>query len=261
MYHDVRPHAVNGIERWTVTPGRLREQIEVFLARGFVATSLEHAEANPTDTRDYVCLTFDDAFAAFTEHAYPVLDDLAIPATVFAPTQFVGGRASWLSEDAGRLAILSWDELRDLTQRGIEVGAHGDTHRALDRLSRADLTRDLEHSRSEVSAAVGHCDRMAYPFGEHSRTVRQTALAAGFRAAYAISELPIVASVDRAAMPRLTAWGQLTGDELVERARERAAGVARLAQMIRIQGYRASRRLLSRPGTGRLEPDGRAASS
>ena len=57
-----------------------------------------------------LAVTFDDAYRSVGELAVPVLAELGVPATVFAPTAFVGdpeprgweGTDEWASTRAGR---------------------------------------------------------------------------------------------------------------------------------------------------------------
>lgn len=78
-------------------------------------------------------LTFDDAYADFAQHAWPTLDKLGLPATVFVPTGFPDqpGRVFWwdrLFRIIERTRASAWEgsplgrlELRDARQR---AGAH-----------------------------------------------------------------------------------------------------------------------------------------
>lgn len=75
-----------------------------FLSRHFRFVSLEQIRVafagGGTLPADACHLTFDDAYQDVFDHALPVLKRADIPATVFLPTQFVGGRihAFWWDE-------------------------------------------------------------------------------------------------------------------------------------------------------------------
>ena len=80
-----------------------------------------------------VVLTFDDGFEDFHRRAMPVLDQYGYTATVFVTTGWV--------QDAGPHAagrrpgrMLSWSQIAEVAQAGMEVGAHSWQHPQLDQL-------------------------------------------------------------------------------------------------------------------------------
>jgi peptidoglycan/xylan/chitin deacetylase (PgdA/CDA1 family) len=157
-------------------------------------------------------VTFDDAFRSVLD-AVPVLERLGVPATVFACPSFAdGGRVLNVRELAGEaashpaeLATMSWDELRDLVDRGIEVGSHTLNHAHLTRLSDADLGRELSVSRERLENELGRpCQVLAYPYGEEDGRVRAAARAAGYEAAFGLPGRP--SPMDLYALPRVGIW-------------------------------------------------------
>lgn len=141
--------------------------------------------------RRTVVVTFDDGYAS-TLAAKPVLDSLGWPATVFVVTDFVTsgrplcwpGIEQWARTPySDELTPLSWDELAALTHEGWEVGSHTATHPQLDELSDAAVCDELERSRAAVTARLGDCSTIAYPYGAYDRRVARAAAAAGYLAA------------------------------------------------------------------------------
>ena len=95
-YHDVGP---DGDEReGVVSASRLRRHLR-FLGRRYRIVSLAEAVAAlgaPGGLReDLVVITFDDGYAGNYEHAWPVLRDERVPATIFVTTGFLDGRELW----------------------------------------------------------------------------------------------------------------------------------------------------------------------
>jgi peptidoglycan/xylan/chitin deacetylase (PgdA/CDA1 family) len=187
-------HAVS--ESWpsalAVRPARLDAQLRFLRRRGYRPATLGEALARRTQSRT-VAITFDDAYRSVIERALPVLSRHGAPATVFAPTAFVGadGRANWsaLSRWAGtgfeaELDCMSWDDLRALAAAGWEIGSHSQTHPPLTGLGDAELEAELSGSRAICEEALqGPCTSLAYPFGAHDRRVAAAAEAAGYKAA------------------------------------------------------------------------------
>jgi peptidoglycan/xylan/chitin deacetylase (PgdA/CDA1 family) len=63
--------------------------------------------------------------------------------------------------------LMTWDQVRDLRRRGMEVGSHTRTHRVLQTIaSPKDLGDELAGSRAELEAVLGEPVRaIAYPVG------------------------------------------------------------------------------------------------
>lgn len=75
----------------SASPAEFRQQMQ-FLAGNYHVVSLDQVIAAADQTEPLpdraVLLTFDDATADFAEHAWPVLQELQLPATVFVPTAY-----------------------------------------------------------------------------------------------------------------------------------------------------------------------------
>ena len=107
-------------------------------------------------------MTFDDAYRN-VEEGLAVLERLRIPATVFACSGYAeNGRpldVPELAEEAlahpQEMATMNWEELHGLADRGVEIGSHTITHPHLTRLSDAELSRELQDSRSRLEDELG----------------------------------------------------------------------------------------------------------
>lgn len=139
-------------------------------------------------------VTFDDAFTS-VRNALPVLERLRVPATVFACSGYADDGSPLavpeLADDAARfpseLQTMRWDELRELAERGIEIGAHTVSHPHLPRLGDDEVERELRDSRARIEDELGRaCRFLAYPYGEEQPRIRATAERVGFEAAFAL---------------------------------------------------------------------------
>ncbi len=139
-------------------------------------------------------VTFDDCFRSVTS-VLPLLERLAIPVTVFACPQYADdGRPLDVPELAAEavahpseLATLTWPDLLDLAERGVEVGSHTVSHPHLPELSDSELEHELRGSRDMMEAKLGRrCRFLAYPYGEHDERVRRAARRARYDAAFAL---------------------------------------------------------------------------
>jgi peptidoglycan/xylan/chitin deacetylase (PgdA/CDA1 family) len=187
-------HAVS--EDWptefAVSPQQLRSQVRFLTRRGYRPATLSDALERPRPGKILV-VTFDDAYASVLERAFPVLEGLGAPATVFVPTAYVAGEEAleWASMEqwadtpfADELRSMSWSDLRSLGEAGWEIGSHTSTHPNLTALGDAELDEELSSSRATCEEEVQRpCKTLAYPFGAHDRRVMDRARAAGYEAA------------------------------------------------------------------------------
>ncbi|HEU5277361.1 MAG TPA: polysaccharide deacetylase family protein [Gaiellaceae bacterium] len=135
--------------------------------------------------------TFDDAFRSAAS-VFPALERLGATIQIFVCTKYARAGAplaipELAGDDPGRLATMSWDELREHADRGVTIGSHSVSHAHLTRLSDTELRRELEESKVELEVELDRsCHDLAYPYGEHDERVRAAARAAGYDRAYAL---------------------------------------------------------------------------
>jgi peptidoglycan/xylan/chitin deacetylase (PgdA/CDA1 family) len=180
----------------SVTPDEFERQLRLLVRRGWTGATFRDAVLRPHAGRT-LAVTFDDAFLSVLELAYPVMAELGVPGTVFAPTSFMAGRTAltwpgidhWAgTADASELQSMSWDDLRHLIDQGWEVGSHTRTHPRLSKLDGERLNEELAGSRQDVEQHLGGpCDSVAYPYGDVDERVVARAREAGYRCAAGLS--------------------------------------------------------------------------
>jgi peptidoglycan/xylan/chitin deacetylase (PgdA/CDA1 family) len=187
-------HAVS--ERWpaalAIAPQHLEEHVSMLADRGYRGVTF-HEAVMGRQTPKALAITFDDAYRSVIELALPILSQAGFPATVFAPTDFVGteepmawpGIDQWRdSEHREELVPMSWEELDSLARAGWEIGSHTRSHPRLPTLGSAALDAELQGSRQEIERHLGRpCHSLSYPYGDHDQHVVEAARRAGYAAA------------------------------------------------------------------------------
>ena len=150
--------------------------------------------------RRAVAITFDDAYRSVLDRGLPILDRIGWPATVFAPTDFIGspGPMSWPEiqpwiggPHEHELLALDWDSLRELADRGWEIGSHTCSHPHLTLIDDGRLADELDGSRERCEEALGRaCTTLAYPYGDVDDRVVRAADRARYHAAAALPARP-----------------------------------------------------------------------
>jgi peptidoglycan/xylan/chitin deacetylase (PgdA/CDA1 family) len=237
-----------------------REQMQL-LRRHFnpitFATLLDHQQSGAPLPSGSVIVTFDDGFADNYRHAYPILRETGVPATIFLVTDFIdrqqtiwfeslayrvmqtactsvhlpgagdrripippapaarrkalqtmldhmkrvpnGDRLGLLAHveeqlgvpgnarDAALSTPMTWDQIREMSQHGIEFGSHSVTHPILSMLTSDELQYELQSSRARIESQTSKpAHVLAYPVGGRSAfnpEVKRAAKAAGYRLA------------------------------------------------------------------------------
>lgn len=123
-----------------------------------------------------VCLTFDDGFQNFYTTAFPALQEHGFKATVFLVTDFCGQNNDWAGnpKDFPKSRVLSWGEVKELANHGVDFGNHTRTHPDLTRTSAEHALREVEESKRKIEDSLG-CEAagFAYPFGRSNPRLRE----------------------------------------------------------------------------------------
>lgn len=185
MYHHVANKGPDHLARWRTEPVMFAAQMRYLKDAGFTTTTfgewqLARREGKPLPGRK-VIITFDDGYADFEEHALPILRGCGFGATIFLPTDHVGGSARWDARHGEPLPLLDWDAARRLRDNGMMIGAHSRSHRHLTTLNFVDLVEELAGARTVLERELEtRVDAVAYPFGDYDESVLRTAAACGF---------------------------------------------------------------------------------
>jgi peptidoglycan/xylan/chitin deacetylase (PgdA/CDA1 family) len=207
MYHEITPSGETP-SRLGVPEGAFAAQLAHLHAEGFTtvtASALAKSLAEGSDIPDrVVAITFDDGFADLNEIAMPLLDRYNFTATVFVTTDWVQDAAPKTgTRRPGRM--LTWKQVRDLSDAGVEVAAHSCSHPQLDQLPQRQVESELRISKEVLEAELGRAvEGMAYPYGYSTAAVRQTAFDVGYRYACIVGNGTVGPNCDEFALPRLT---------------------------------------------------------
>jgi peptidoglycan/xylan/chitin deacetylase (PgdA/CDA1 family) len=123
-----------------------------------------------------VAITFDDGYRNLITHAHPIMEKYHIPYTVFVPTGFIGGLASWRRDN--HLPLLTDQELLELKRTGlVDFGSHTVHHCSMASLSEEEMTKEARLSKNHLSELLqdDSVDMFAYPHGGPSDVSNQTA--------------------------------------------------------------------------------------
>lgn len=189
----------------------LRERHEPFALDDWLA-------GKPLPERGAFAVTFDDGWADNYHHAWPILRELKIPATIFLSTSAIENRSPFWWQVPGpsdaeierlkhspeaqaahlatcspaekaKLAenFLTWAHVTEMARDGLlTFGAHGHRHALLDGLSRANALADIRTSWELLrsNAPNGTVPLLAWPNGNTRTDLNDEWAGLGLRAAF-----------------------------------------------------------------------------
>lgn len=190
-YHGVGSVA-NGSDPSGIFVGRdlFQSHLEVIAERDYELVSvgelwsrMKHA-ANAHTLDGVGSITFDDGLVKTVRDAVPLLLERGIGCSMFIPTGLMGRP----HPDINGEPIVSAEEVLELADAGVEIGAHSVDHVRLSRLSYNDALDQMRRSRATLEDLLGRpVTVMAYPFGALNARTERAAREAGFEVACACS--------------------------------------------------------------------------
>lgn len=116
-----------------------------------------------------IAISFDDGYLDFYQYAFPILNEYKIPATVFLPTGFLDQKIT--SDNRSCLPqsqFLTWDQVREMYQYGINFGSHSISHRSLSTMDKLQISRELSLSKQRMETEIGaEINGFAFPYGTY----------------------------------------------------------------------------------------------
>ena len=166
-------------------PGPTSIPPEIFLAQmeaigelGVNVVGLDEIEDWISGGREFsrrtVAITFDDAFLDFKETAFPILESRGFSSTVFVPTSLVGSSENWIGANNSARQLMSWDDIGELSKKGVSFGSHSERHVDLTLLEDVALEEDLSKSRRDLETRLDKpAPHFAPPYGRSDNKVLQ----------------------------------------------------------------------------------------
>ena len=221
-FHRVRPDGEGAVDRpmrnLEVAETDFRRILEWMLCRYEPRSIGDWPGRGPAPARGSFAITFDDGWADNFEHAFPILQELGVPATIFlatgaiedrvpfwwqlsglsdaeierakgTPSRAQGGLSNCKDSPAVDLSadFLTWEQIRTMARSGlVTFGPHGHAHELMTSLTReealADLRRCWERMQERIPDAL--VPMLAWPNGNARDDLGADLEAMGLKAAF-----------------------------------------------------------------------------
>ena len=164
MYHKF------GISKYpstNITINQLNEHIKEFSKEKYSLKSLEFIVDTiindgilPLNT---IGISVDDADKSFYTTAWPKFKEKGIPVTLFINTSTIHNNSK---------NYLSWDQIRELRDEGVTIGAHSHNHFHMPDLSEEEIKSEIEKSNKIFLSELKKIPSLfAFPYGETNEKI------------------------------------------------------------------------------------------
>jgi peptidoglycan/xylan/chitin deacetylase (PgdA/CDA1 family) len=175
MYHEIEVpgralcDSDPGYVRYAVREDDFRQQVSWLKQQNILGLSVDQGLAS--DASDGVVFTFDDGCATDLTLAAPVLHEAGFSATFYITLGFLG-----------RPGYMSREQVRQLSEQGLDVGCHSMSHPYLSDLSRPELQHEIADAKTELEQITGRpVHHFSCPGGRWSALAAEVAKEAGYR--------------------------------------------------------------------------------
>ncbi|MEN6581762.1 MAG: polysaccharide deacetylase family protein [Armatimonadota bacterium] len=215
-----------------VAPALFSSELDYLTARGWAAVPLADvakiSRGNGYVEQDEFAITFDDGYLSVYQHAYPALVQRQLTATVYVVANAIGGVNEWdLRNGDKKEAMMTTEQVREMADKGFEIGSHTLSHPHLTELDDTQLRSEIIDSKHKLEDIIGHeVSSFSYPYGSYDERVIAVAMEAGYKNAVS-TKLGVAGKSSLFEIPRVNVRWNAIGPLLmrkIERARK-ASGI------------------------------------
>ncbi|MDO9239513.1 polysaccharide deacetylase family protein [Methylicorpusculum sp.] len=189
MYHMISEPRTTTEKRYACPPQQFEKHIQMLLDNNYTPISIDqvwnyYSENIPLPDKA-VLISLDDGFEDNYLNAFPVFKRYNIPAIIYLASGVIGHINTWMVAPAfSQRKMLSWEQIKEMSNEGIQFGSHTVTHSQLDKLSNDEAYQELIDSKQSIENHLGcECSHFAYPFGLFNEHTQKLVSDAGYKTA------------------------------------------------------------------------------
>lgn len=187
-YHHIRPmpdvaSSTISDRAFTVTPEGFEAHLKYFQDNGYQAVSvydlLDYFDTGKPLPDKAVAITFDDGYYGQYRWAFPLLKKYGMTATFFI-----------IVNNVGKPDVLTWDEIKTMSDNGMIIGSHTLSHPNLTSISDGQARNELIESKKVLEEKISkQVDLLAYPGGNYNAHVIDLVKEVGYQAAAGVYKI------------------------------------------------------------------------
>lgn len=156
------------------------EQLKTIKDEGYVTLTMAQLSAylyeNKPIPEKSVVITFDDGYKDSYTEAFPILKELNMKATIFMISSFID-----------RDGCLSKDEIKEMSDYGIDIESHTVSHIRLSTIPYENQLKELKDSKQAIESITNKpVIAIAYPEGKYNNNTKKAVAEAGYTMGFTI---------------------------------------------------------------------------
>lgn len=218
VYHAIGSEEESRLSAYIcVSADNFEMQMEYLVEQGYYFATLDeivkYVKSEINLPQKTVAITFDDGFQNNYKYAFPILKKRNIRATVFINTSFIGRKISskdafWKKERPRKKNVLwqflSWDEIREMSDNGINFESHTHTHANITTIKKSEIENEIKKSKDIVETKLNKTVRhFCYPYGAYNKTESAILQKLEFEAAWILCTYKVKPNMDLYTLPRI----------------------------------------------------------
>lgn len=173
MYHYIRvlndPNDKIGTNL-SVSPEKFSSELDLIKSKGYEAITFEDIN-NGNIPNKPIILTFDDGYKDFYQNAYSELKKRNMKAVSFI-----------ITNDIGQNEYMNNNEIKEISNYGIEIGSHTLSHPDLSKLSSAKAEIEIAQSKKNLEELISkNIISFCYPSGKYTPETENIVKTAGYK--------------------------------------------------------------------------------
>ena len=187
MYHGTPEK--KPVSQYSIRADRFNEHLEFLKNHNWytaLANELNNERFNKLPEKT-VLLTFDDGYADNFEGAFQPLLEKKMKATWFIATDCIGSHAHWMGPECSETKMLNKEQLIEMAQMGMEIGAHTCSHPDLETLPCSEQVTEMGRSKELLEQIIQkEVTSFAYPYGRYNNDSIASVKTCGYQLAFTV---------------------------------------------------------------------------
>lgn len=131
-----------------------------------------------------VAISFDDGYKDNALFALPIMEKFGFGAVFFVTVDYIGRVKTSPHRDWQHWECMGWDDLKDLIDRGYDIGSHSLHHIDLSKLDKEAREKELKLSKEMIESSLKEdIEFFSYPYGYFDEELLNIVKNVGYRAA------------------------------------------------------------------------------